>query len=459
MKTLMKTMIALALCISLFGINISRSDAGSFSITGSSTVSPSGTTTVSISATGVMGEFGITVSGATITATSSSASTTMNGTTGAILFLDNSSVTLTLKAGSSGSITVTAVSKDLVTDDLVAENLGTKTKTITIVQPSTDSDSSNSGSSSSGSSSSSTTTTTTKSSNNKLGSLSIEGVELSPDFEGSVVTYKGSVIDVDKITIKASADHEDASVSGTGEKELKLGNNEFKVVCTAENGSTKTYIVTIFKDESPSLFVEIEDGPTYGVVKYYEEASIPSGFEETTVRIDGEQVVAWKNTTLGITIVYLVDEEGKCDLYGYDEDAGTVSTFTPVAILGINLYAIEIEEIEKSGLIYQEVVVDGTTLMGWAFEDEAFANYYAIELMNEDGNMVTYLYDIVSNTMILYPTDMHPISEKNYSEELALVAKEDDTNFMIASGIAVATTASTAGLGVLYYLKFKRIAG
>ena len=42
-----------------------------------------------------------------------------------------------------------------------------------------------------------------------------------------------------KIKIDAKAKDSKAKVSGTGEKNLKVGKNTFVVKCTAENGSTR----------------------------------------------------------------------------------------------------------------------------------------------------------------------------------------------------------------------------
>lgn len=87
-----------------------------------------------------------------------------------------------------------------------------------------------------------------KASNNYLSSLSISGGKIS--FNKNTTSYKITVgFDVTAVTISASAEDSKAKVSGTGSKNLNLYNNEFKVVVTAENGSTRTYNVTVVRKD------------------------------------------------------------------------------------------------------------------------------------------------------------------------------------------------------------------
>ena len=86
-----------------------------------------------------------------------------------------------------------------------------------------------------------------KSNVNTLSSLSITGAEIS--FNESTLNYSATV-DADSITITAKAKDSSASVSGAGKKTLKYGKNEFKVVVTAEDGSKKTYTLTITRPDN-----------------------------------------------------------------------------------------------------------------------------------------------------------------------------------------------------------------
>lgn len=85
-----------------------------------------------------------------------------------------------------------------------------------------------------------------RSSDNLLSSLSVSVGKI--DFDSNKTSY---TINVDKdtteIKIDAKAKSSKAKVTGTGTIKLKEGNNEIKVVVTAENGSNKTYTINVIK--------------------------------------------------------------------------------------------------------------------------------------------------------------------------------------------------------------------
>ena len=90
------------------------------------------------------------------------------------------------------------------------------------------------------------TTTEVKSSNNYLKSLKLSTGSI--NFNKKTTKYTLDVAeDVENITITAAAEHEKASVSGSGKINLVKGTNTAKVVVTAENGSARTYTLTIVR--------------------------------------------------------------------------------------------------------------------------------------------------------------------------------------------------------------------
>ena len=89
--------------------------------------------------------------------------------------------------------------------------------------------------------------------NYMLKSLSVSGHNLTPTF--SVYETEYSLIvphDVSSITISASAIASTTSVSGTGSKNLNVGNNSFTIKTTAQNGATRTYTLTVVRQTPPS---------------------------------------------------------------------------------------------------------------------------------------------------------------------------------------------------------------
>ncbi len=90
------------------------------------------------------------------------------------------------------------------------------------------------------------------SSNNYLSSISLsEGnINFKKDKYGYDVVVDH---DVDKITIRAVPEDKKAVVSGTGSKSLKDGENVFKIVVKAADGSVRNYTITIFREKDESI--------------------------------------------------------------------------------------------------------------------------------------------------------------------------------------------------------------
>ena len=84
--------------------------------------------------------------------------------------------------------------------------------------------------------------------NTYLESLSISGGELSPAFSGVYDKYTVTVgHDQETVEIKASAVCSSSSVGGTGEYPIEPGTNTLYVSCKAQNGSIKTYTITVYR--------------------------------------------------------------------------------------------------------------------------------------------------------------------------------------------------------------------
>ena len=90
-----------------------------------------------------------------------------------------------------------------------------------------------------------------KSDNSNLSTLKVDGNNIS-GFSVSNLKYDLGNTDSDSIEISAVAQDNKATVSGTGKKSLSYGKNTFNVVVKAENGSTKTYTITINRNDNRS---------------------------------------------------------------------------------------------------------------------------------------------------------------------------------------------------------------
>ena len=90
--------------------------------------------------------------------------------------------------------------------------------------------------------------------NNYLKDISISNFSLSPTFKGDLTEYSLVVEhDVSSIQVSATPVVTKSTVSGTGKHNLEVGTNEIKINCKSESGSTKTYTLTIVREEAPKV--------------------------------------------------------------------------------------------------------------------------------------------------------------------------------------------------------------
>ena len=233
------------------------------------------------------------------------------------------SASYTFKASNIGSTSIYLTGVDVADtgstgNQLIGPGATSSACSVTVVAPQTGGSSNKTNTNSNGSSSKSETNANL-SSNNNLSSLSIDEAKISPEFSKDVYEYTAKVSnEVEKITIHASVSDDNASVYGYGEKELVEGFNEFNIVVTAENGAEKTYKITVERVEKDPIKVKV-NGTVYTVVKKeLEGLKLPEGFELSSVKINGEEVVSYFNKSNSITLVVLQDKKGKTYLFMYD---------------------------------------------------------------------------------------------------------------------------------------------
>ncbi len=93
-----------------------------------------------------------------------------------------------------------------------------------------------------------------KSTNKNLSSLKVTPSTLNPKFNVDTTQYTMTVGEnIDKLNIEAIAEDKKAKVEITGNENLKLGDNIIKIAVTAEDGTIRTYIITVTKEETVQL--------------------------------------------------------------------------------------------------------------------------------------------------------------------------------------------------------------
>lgn len=243
--------------------------------------------------------------------------------------------------------------------------------------------------------------TPSKSSNNALASLTVSAGELAPAFDPTITDYTLSLpLRTNQITFTATPSDSKATVQGDGEVALRGGENKVAVVVTAEDGSAKTYNITVKVAREPTVFFSL-NGESLGVMQDTDGVTPPAGFSPTTVPYSGEELPAWTNAA-GQMLLYLVNQDTlAAGFYLYDEAEGVQSPYLPI-VCGATTYVYTGVPAEKEsipGLTLCDVEAFGHILKGWKYQDASLQDFCVLYLMDAGGNYGCHTYDSQSGTL------------------------------------------------------------
>ena len=189
-------------------------------------------------------------------------------------------------------------------------------------------------------------------------------------------------------------------MQGNGEVALRSGENKVAVVVTAEDGSAKTYNITVKVAREPTVFFSL-NGESLGVMQDTDGVTPPAGFSPTTVPYSGEELPAWTNAA-GQMLLYLVNQDTlAAGFYLYDEAEGVQSPYLPI-VYGATTYVYTGVPAEKEsipGLTLCDVEAFGHILKGWKYQDASLQDFCVLYLMDAGGNYGCHTYDSQSGTL------------------------------------------------------------
>lgn len=237
------------------------------------------------------------------------------------------------------------------------------------------------------------------STNADLSALRVVDHVISPEFNKNTLEYTLEVEnDVESIEIKATKADSDASVSGTGVKELTEGVNKFNIVVTAEKGNKKTYVISVTRKELNPINVDV-DGFKYTVVRKADVMEAPTYYSSTEVEIEGEMVPAFNSDITGYTLVGLKDEEGNIDLYSVT-DTGYV-LYKQVGTEGLVFIPGTNEKLLTGYETVKNVTINNVNVKGYVNDKKK--DYVLVYGMNAaTGESRWYMYDTLEGTFQRY---------------------------------------------------------
>ena len=239
------------------------------------------------------------------------------------------------------------------------------------------------------------------SSNNNLKSLGVKDYQISPEFNKNELNYTLEVEnDVKKITIEGSKEDNKSSITGLGEKEVHEGGNSFDIVVTAENGTTKTYHLTVNVKELDPINVKVDKKEMTVIQKEEElDGKVPNHFEKTTVKINDKDVLAYENKVLKLTIVALKDDKGNITFYEYKDN--NYKLYKQLTSGNISIHILEdTKKIPKGYSSYKSKIDNVEYLVYKTNKDDSFFLIYGENI--ETGKKSLYNYDEVEKTIQRY---------------------------------------------------------
>lgn len=226
-----------------------------------------------------------------------------------------------------------------------------------------------------------------KSTNNDLKSLSVEGYDISPEFNKDVKEYSVTVPStVEKINIIAKKLDSYSSLDGTGEKSVEEGVNTFEIVVTSETGVSNTYKLTVNVEDQNPIEVVV-DGVKYTVVKVAKNLEKPELFDETTIKIGEYDIPAFHNEVSKYTLVGLKDESGNIGLFIYNN--GEYTKYNAFVSDKLSIIFLELEKVptnyKKTTVSINEQKVSAYRVSG---DDRLLV--YGVNLATGKKNYYTY---------------------------------------------------------------------
>lgn len=305
-----------------------------------------------------------------------------------------------------------------------------------------------------------------------VGWMEISPGKLTPEFNPDVFKYTVEVEnDVKKVTVSALASHSAAKITSVnGGSNLKVGANTVTVVCTAENGGTAVYTITVNRkeaaqtedpekpeeekpeEEEPKTEGELTcelNGTTYYIGQEFKKKDIPEGFEGADLLYQGQTVKGAQFTKNNeIQLLYLLDSEKKNGQFLiYHPATGQLEEMLKLSFYE-GSYLLLFDPVKygssvPSGLTAARFTIDDRELTGyrpeglkadigneepdaevtWESISASPENFVLIFGMSQDGEAGWYTYDTQFKTLQRFVL----FEAEETGEEVAEVSGEPET--------------------------------
>lgn len=445
-KINIKILLILTLSILFIMLPVYVHAVGSFSITGSASLTTGDAKTITVSATGCAGQFSISSSNSSVVTVSPSS-----------VWLDNSSSSITITAKGAGTATIKITATD-VTDTELNDVTGSKSCTVTVTapkpaepetptQPTTPSDNNTTKPSNNNTTTKPSGNTTKpaeakKSDNSNLSSIQIAEGVISPEFSKTAKEYTVNVpYEVTKLSIAATPEHSKGTVTINGNDELKVGENLIEIIVTAEDSSTDKYTIKAIRAKQElslqtlSIYYVNENGEKV-------ELKLEPQFSFDVYSYSVNDILAHTIQSLSVEAKANA-ENAKVEIVGNDElKSGTneitikVSVTDEAGLEEQKTYTIKVQKEEEP------VVVELTTIQKIQNFFGGFGSGITKWISSNFDKIITGML-LISTSAFVGLTIYFACDYKNYQKLLAKLASYNKENLMERANVALKPENST----------------
>ncbi|MBR1567522.1 MAG: cadherin-like beta sandwich domain-containing protein [Lachnospiraceae bacterium] len=342
------------------------------------------------------------------------------------------SANLSFRAIANGSSAIATSGNDAYAYDETLLSMSHASTRITVTAPTTQAPTTQS-TTADGPAASTSSTETTEVKDTSLKSLEISPGTLVPAFSPSVTNYSVELPeDTTSIIVSALAKDPTASVTVTHNNDLEPGFNRSYIVVTATNGAQTTYVLNITCGEvkEPEELAVLIDGMKYQPVSAEDMAgvTIPTGFTETTIEYENQELTAYETPDHSLQLVYLLNDQEEGSWFIYDDQTKEFYPYIEVPVVTNRYVILRLPQgiTVPNGYTPVDLNINGQSVTAYArnAQDEIVLVYAS----NYQNAPAFYLYDKTESTFLRYLEQT--VIENDTTEEMTTeeaVISEPDT--------------------------------
>lgn len=245
---------------------------------------------------------------------------------------------------------------------------------------------------------------------------------LTPSFNSAITEYSLVVpYKVSQIKLSASAYAKTSSISGTGTHSLKVGNNEFNIVCKSEYGTTKTYKVRVTRTEGSTYLTSLSPGKsgfneTFKMNTYKYTMRVANDVTSLALNYKTESSIAIVEMRTGSTTTVLSNgTTGNINL-----PVGTTKVYIDVYPSASDrserkTYEVDITRLTKVSVDFKELILKDQYIHNFAVGDTVNTALQRLKVTGGTAQITDSSGNVKSGDKIIGTGDMLRIHDSNGS--------------------------------------------